>query len=94
MVSLCRLWLSRAVFQELAALSLCGRQSPCQYSGRHHLPGLAWGPKQSPLWLRLDFVVDQWDLQGQTDTVYFHVCCRKTQFGLRSSSSFLHLLES
>lgn len=41
-------------------------QSPCQYCILYHLSGLAWGHRQSPVWLRLDFVVDQWDLGGQT----------------------------
>lgn len=42
------------------------RQSPCQYCGLYHLSGLAWGQRQSPVWLKMDFVVDQWDLGGQT----------------------------
>lgn len=77
--SVCRLWISRPI---LPLLSLCGRQSPCQHSGRHHLSGLALGPRQSPLWSRLDFVVDQWDLRGQTDCHCKLPCMlRKTQFG-------------
>lgn len=60
---------------------LCSRQSPCQYSGRHHLSGLALGPRQSPLRSRLDFAADQWDLWGQTDCHCILLCMRqKTQF--------------
>lgn len=63
----CVLWMLRVYFEVLPTLVLCARQSPCQFSGLHHLSGLALGHRQSPLWLRLDFVADQWDLWGQTD---------------------------
>lgn len=63
----CVLWMLRVYFEVLPTLFLCARQSPCQFSGLHHLSGLALGHRQSPLWLRLDFVADQWDLWGQTD---------------------------
>lgn len=44
--------------------------------------GSPWAPDTAPLWSRLDFVADHWDLRGQT------VCCckllcilQKTQLG-------------
>lgn len=39
------------------------------------------GPQTEPsLWLRLDFVADQWDLRGQTDCILLCMLL-KTQFG-------------
>lgn len=79
--SVCGQWISRAIFLGVTPFPQC-RQSPCQYSGWHHLSGLALGLRQSPLWSRLDFVADQWDLWGQIDCHCILPCTLpKTQFG-------------
>lgn len=82
-----------STFVKLPPLFLCGRHSPCQYSGWHHLSRLALGLRQSPLWWRLDFAADQWDLCGQTDChCILPRMLPKTQFGC--TATHLYLLES
>lgn len=82
------MWELFIYFLALPTQVLCARQSPCQYCGLHHLSGLAWGHRQSFVWLRLDFVVDQWDLGGQT-VCHCILPCAQPKFCLFFADSLL-----
>lgn len=81
------------IFLALPTQVLCARQSPCQYCGLHHLSGLAWGHRQSLVWLRLDFVMDQWDLGGQT-VCHCILPCTQPKFCLFLLTLYCYLLDS
>lgn len=81
------------IFLALPTQVLCARQSPCQYCGLYHLSGLAWGQRQSPVWLRMDFVVDQWDLGGQT-VCHYILPCTLPNFCLFVQTLYRYLLDS
>lgn len=63
------------ICRELPTLSLCGRQSPCRHTVRHHLSGLALGLRRSflcgPDWILWRIS----GIYGDKQTVYFPVCC-------------------
>lgn len=87
------MWELFIFFLALPTQVLCARQSPCQYCGLHHLSGLAWGHRQSFVWLRLDFVVDQWDLGGQT-VCHCILPCAQPKFCLFLLTLYCYLLDS